>query len=237
MVQVEPSLVKYESPVMLSSAKEKSRKNNKKNVDTKKMIEGRDTEALLNSILPPREWVDNGQIWVQNVQSIPATRLDVITLQENLDRRLQEEQARETGICSIRAKLYSQVFDELIRQVTITCAERGLLLLRTRDEIRMNLHNLQTLYESSIAFGIRKALIAQQKKQKMENELRDLDGRKQELEDQLRELSEKCKNLEVSDEEAKEAETARHTEETEKLIKGNETLKGNLEALLSAPNS
>jgi len=101
----------------------------------------------------------------------------------------------------------------------------------------MNLHNLQTLYESSIAFGIRKALIAQQKKQKMENELRDLDGRKQELEDQLRELSEKCKNLELSDEEAREAETARHTEETEKLIKGNETLKGNLEALLSAPNS
>lgn len=166
MVQVEPSLVKYESPVMLSSAMEKGRKNNKKNIDTKKMVEGKDTEALLNSILPPREWVDNGQIWVQNVQSIPATRLDVITLQENLDRRLQEEQARETGICSTRAKLYSQVFDELIRQVTITCAERGLLLLRTRDEIRMNLHNLQTLYESSIAFGIRKALIAQQKKAK-----------------------------------------------------------------------
>lgn len=169
MVSVEPSLVKYESPVMLSSAKEKNRKKLKKKATPDKAIssaEGKDTEALLNSILPPREWVDNGQIWVQNVQSIPATRLDVITLQENLDRRLQEEQARETGICSIRGKLYSQVFDELIRQVTISCAERGLLLLRSRDEIRMNLHNLQTLYESSIAFGIRKALIAQQRKQK-----------------------------------------------------------------------
>jgi len=237
MVQVEPSLVKYESPVMLSSAKDKNRKNNKKSVDTKKMVEGKDTEALLNSILPPREWVDNGQIWVQNVQSIPATRLDVITLQENLDRRLQEEQARETGICSVRAKLYGQVFDELIRQVTITCAERGLLLLRTRDEIRMNLNNLQTLYESSIAFGIRKALIAQQKKQKMENDLRDLDGRKKELEDQLRELTEKYDSMEANEEETRAAETAQHTEEVEKLKKSNETLKGNLEALLSAPNS
>lgn len=49
--------------------------------------------------------------------------------------------------------------DELIRQVTINCAERGLLLLRIRDEIRMTISAYQILYESSIAFGIRKALM------------------------------------------------------------------------------
>lgn len=38
--------------------------------------------------------------------------------------------------------------DELIRQVTINCAERGLLLLRVRDEIRMTVAAYQTLYES-----------------------------------------------------------------------------------------
>lgn len=47
--------------------------------------------------------------------------------------------------------------DELIRQVTVNCAERGLLLLRVRDEIRMTIAAYQTLYESSIAFGMRKA--------------------------------------------------------------------------------
>lgn len=46
-------------------------------------------------------------------------------------------QARETGICPVREELYSQCLDELIRQVTISCAERGLLLLRVRDEMRM----------------------------------------------------------------------------------------------------
>jgi hypothetical protein len=46
-------------------------------------------------------------------------------------------QARETGICPVREELYAQCFDELIRQVTINCAERGLLLLRVRDEMRM----------------------------------------------------------------------------------------------------
>ena len=117
---------------------------------------------MVNSMLPPREWTEDGQLWVQYVSSTPATRLDVINLQEQLDRKLQQRQARETGICPIREELYAQCFDELIRQVTINCAERGLLLLRVRDEIRMTIAAYQTLYESSIAFGMRKALQAEQ---------------------------------------------------------------------------
>ena len=57
-----------------------------------------------------REWTEAGQLWVQQVSSTPATRLDVITLQEELDRRLQQRQARETGICPVRRELYSQCF-------------------------------------------------------------------------------------------------------------------------------
>ena len=91
------------------------------------------------------------------MSSTPATRLDVVNLQESLDRKLQQRQARETGICPVREELYAQCFDEVIRQVTINCAERGLLLLRVRDEVRMTIAAYQTLYESSIAFGMRKA--------------------------------------------------------------------------------
>ena len=40
----------------------------------------------------------------------------------------------------MRRELYAQCQDELIRQTTITCMERGLLLLRLRDESRMTLH-------------------------------------------------------------------------------------------------
>jgi len=60
------------------------------------------------------------------------------------------------------------ITDELIRQMTINCAERGLLLLRVRDELRMSIASYQTLYESSIAFGMRKALTAEQHKADME---------------------------------------------------------------------
>ena len=54
-------------------------------------------------------------------------------------RHALRSQARETGICPVREELYAQCFDELIREVTINCAERGLLLLRVRDEMRMTI--------------------------------------------------------------------------------------------------
>lgn len=66
------------------------------------------------------------------------------------------------------------LLDELIRQVTINCAERGLLLLRVRDEIQMTIAAYQTLYESSVAFGMRKALQAEQGKTDMEKRVRIL---------------------------------------------------------------
>ena len=40
-----------------------------------------ETEEILDSILPPREWEEGGQLWRQSVSSTPATRLDVINLQ------------------------------------------------------------------------------------------------------------------------------------------------------------
>merc|ERR1712000_284024 len=143
------------------------------------------TEDALNSILPPRESTEEGNLWVQYVSSTPATRVDVINLQEDLDKKLQQRQARETGICPVREELYSQCFDELIRQITIICAERGLLLLRVRDEARMRISAYETLYESSIAYGIRKALMAEQKKMEFESSISELKTSKQDLESQV----------------------------------------------------
>lgn len=39
------------------------------------------TEEILDNVLPPREWSEEGQLWVQRVSSTPATRLDVLNLQ------------------------------------------------------------------------------------------------------------------------------------------------------------
>merc|ERR1712072_35638 len=131
------------SPVVVTTARAAPKKGKKGPATPEKA--STQTEDILNSILPPREWTEDGTLWVQYVSSTPATRLDVVNLQESLDRKLQQRQARETGICPVREELYAQCFDEVIRQVTINFAERGLLLLRVRDEVRMTIAAYQTL--------------------------------------------------------------------------------------------
>lgn len=158
------SLVKYETPILVSKTlgKQGAKSTNSSAKTSASSIgapsDSSKTEDYLNSILPPNEYEKNGQLWLQYVSPIPATRLDVCILQQELDKKLQERQARETGICPIREDLYAQTFDEIIRQVTINCAERGFLLVRVRDEVKMTILAYQTLYESSIAYGMRKAM-------------------------------------------------------------------------------
>ena len=97
------------------------------------------SDDILNAILPPREWTETGKHYIQYVSHQAASRVDVARLREMLDQKLMERQARESGICPVREELFSQCFDEIIRQVTLGEPERGLLLLRVRDEIRMTI--------------------------------------------------------------------------------------------------
>lgn len=167
------------------------------------------------------------------MSSTPATRLDVINLQEHLDMKLQQRQARETGICPIRRELYTQCFDEVIRQVTINCAERGLLLLRIRDELKMTLAAFQTLYQSSIAFGMRKALQAEQGKEDLIAAADELQLQKIELEKTVVELKQKFEQAERRAAELREAEEKKHMEEIQFLRKTNQQLKTQLEGIIA----
>jgi len=226
------SLVQYDSPILVSTSGGKDAKGKK---GGKGMNDLTPTEDILNSILPPREWTEDGQLWVQYVSSTPATRSDVMQLQERLDQKLQQRQARETGICPIREELYAQCFDELIRQVTINCAERGLLLLRVRDEIRMTVACYQTLYESSIAYGMRKALQSEQTKVDMQTRIKQLESESRELEKQVGDLRQKCDILERRELDKRREDSAKHREEVEFMKKHNVTLRRELEQFLSVP--
>lgn len=182
-----------------------------------------------------REWTQDGQLWVQYVSSTPATRIDVINLQEHLDHQLQQRQARETGICPIREELYAQCFDELIRQTTMNCLQRGLLLVRVRDEIRMTIAAYQTLYESSIAFGMRKALMAEQRKGEMRALIASLSSQKAELEAQVASLEARIDDMQREEERRAAEEKREHEAEVAKLRETHDSLKTQLEDLLAPP--
>ena len=180
------SLVKYDTPYLISSTSQNKKtledlKESEEDANTylRNIINKDDDESLigfkysvkdaLNRLLPPKKITDKDQEWVQYVTCTPVAKSDVVNLQENLDRRLQTEQARETGICPIREKLYTECFDELIRQITLNCLERGILLTRIKKELNMTVNSYQSLYESSIAYGIRTLLLAEEEKKKKKN--------------------------------------------------------------------
>ena len=169
--------------------------------------------------------------------STPATKAEVLSLQEDLDRKLQQKQARETGICPIREELYAQCFDELIRQITINCAERGLLLVRVRDEIRMTIQAYQTLYESSIAFGMRKALQAEQRKTEMNNQIKELESQVRDLEGNVESLDQQIEDIEQEETKRQEDDEKAHKNEVDLYKRTNQKWKEELEKILSGASA
>uniref|UniRef100_A0A336LNR0 CSON009023 protein n=1 Tax=Culicoides sonorensis TaxID=179676 RepID=A0A336LNR0_CULSO len=225
--ELQTTLVRYNNPVLVVKHEEKKDEEVKERPSSAGAIvdSRKETEEILNSILPPRTWEEDGQLWTQTVSSTPATRQDVINLQEMLDTRLQQSQARETGICPVRRELYTQCFDELIRQVTINCAERGLLLLRVRDEIAMSMEAYETLYCSSVSFGMRKALQSQEGKEELQERIKLLEEEKDKLQNSITDMKIKADQAERRNAELRASEEKKHAEEVAFLKKTNTQLK------------
>nr|CEL70940.1 TPA: 33 kda inner dynein arm light chain, putative [Neospora caninum Liverpool] len=241
---MQSSLLKYRSPqveriISQDASKNRSRPKAPGEGASNQLVAIATTEDILDFILPPREWTENGQLWRQRVSSTPATRADVIALQEELDKRLKHRQAREYGLCPVREELYSQCFDEILRQdgvilqVTIACAERGLLLHRVRTELRTMTQAYQKLYESSAAFGMRKALQAEQRKEEMDERLESLNQSNKQLEQEVK-VMERYVEKTVQDATARmEQEEQDHKATVTALKKKSQKMKHELERLLS----
>ena len=171
-------------------------------------------EDIINSVLPPRMWEQaDGTTWMQYTSKTPASRTDVDAVEAALDLRLAQYQARAQGICPVRARLYAQVFDEMVRQGTIDLQERGLLLLRIRDEARMTRDAYEALYESSLTFSIRKQLQAESGVAELEAEIAQLAERKRDLEAQVNALRSKCDVVERRQAEKRQKDEKRRAEE------------------------
>merc|ERR1711916_177931 len=99
--------------------------------------------------------------------------------------------------------------------------------------IRMTIAAYQTLYESSVAFGMRKALQAEQGKADMEARLKQLETDKKDLERQVQELKAKCEAIEKRENERRQLEEKKHGEEIAFLKRSNIQLKTQLEGLLA----
>jgi dynein light intermediate chain len=95
--------------------------------------------------------------------------------------------------------------------------ERGLLLLRVRDEIKMTIAAYQTLYQSSVTFAMRKQLQAEHGKADLEKKIEELEAKKTKLENKVIELKSKIEAIEKRNRERREVEAKKREQEIEFL--------------------
>ena len=70
------SLVRYNNPVLIDKEEDPSPRAKSAPASTSAPDIRDETEEILDSILPPREWEEGGRLWRQSVSSTPATRYD-----------------------------------------------------------------------------------------------------------------------------------------------------------------
>ena len=227
--QLFPSLVKYDTPYLVSTTinnkndKEEIALNEEKTNSLIRNIFNRDSQSstsneftdysvkdALNLILPPKKIITNEQLWVQYVSCTPVTKAEVQNLKEGLDKRIKVLEAKETGICTVREQLYSECFDELIRQVTINCLERGILMMLVKTEYENQIKTYQNLYQSSIAYGIRSYLIIEEEKKRMNDENEQMEEECDELSSDIEALKKEIEELKIKDEEQRQELNEKH---------------------------
>ena len=201
----------------------KKKEENRKN-ETKEEKKNPVISETLNSMFPPKKFEENGHKYIQYVSPSPATREKSRDLFKALDQKLKERRAKEKGICPVREELYSQCFDEIIRQVTIDNPERGLLLLKVRDEIKMSIASYQILYESAILYGIRKQLQAEDARMKLKKELEEKEKKNIELTNKKIALEKKLQSLKQHFAERKEIEATKREKDLTFLTQQRESL-------------
>mmetsp|Transcript_6728 Transcript_6728/g.11292 ORF Transcript_6728/g.11292 Transcript_6728/m.11292 type:complete len:103 (-) Transcript_6728:110-418(-) len=97
----------------------------------------------------------------------------------------------------------------------------------------MTIQAYQTLYESSIAYGMRKALMAEQKKNEMQTNITQLKQACEELENEVQRLDQEIYDIIKKDEEDRQKDQKSHEDQVEYLKALNQDYKSDLEQLLS----
>ena len=190
---------------------------------------------FLDSILPPKKIIENDLIFYRFVSCDSAIVNDLIKLSHNLDNQLKIRGAKEKGICPIREELYFECFEELIREVTIVCMQRGDLLNRLKLEMNYTLNYYRKLYESLIASTIRKELIEKKKIIKLQNKYKSLEDEINDLENEINEKEQLFLKREKEENEKEEQASIDHNEAMKVLKFDNENKTNQAIKILTTP--
>lgn len=201
--------------------------------DGKLSVEAGQTTAgvVLEKIFPAFPAEDNeGAAMVSAASMGHLAKLDVIHLQEELETRCKTSNARPFGVCPVREGIYKDCFDEIIRQISVTCPERGELLAELQSEAAETQRTYDMLFESACQYGARKA-IERDLNRNMHEKLDHLTKEAAILENRVNEMRAKYEGLEKRFQERRQAEEKKHQEEVQFLKKGNMQLNNEIKRL------
>jgi dynein light intermediate chain len=157
---------------------------------------------------------------------------DFAGLSESLDQRLKEHNLGSTGLCPERHEVYKDCLDEVVLELTNIDPDQGALISRIRNELNMTSDAYKKLYESSVSFGLTKAIEARHENEKLHAKIDEILKEKVLLLDQNEYLKRKLRFVEKEAESKKEREMARYKFELRKLKNRNEQITRGLENCL-----
>ncbi|CUG93084.1 dynein arm light chain, putative [Bodo saltans] len=178
--------------------------------------------AALARIFPETEAGTDaeGFSMVDAASTVFTDRMSVIHLQDQIDKRCTAQEARPFGVDPIREGIYADGLAELIRQVTVLCPERGLLLNDLREEMQETNSTYDLLFESACQYATRKG-IERDVKRTMQKQLQELTVEVRTLENRVHELHAKYEGIDKRFNEQRAGEEKVHQEEVTFLKKGN----------------
>uniref|UniRef100_A0A183B0Q3 CCD27 protein n=1 Tax=Echinostoma caproni TaxID=27848 RepID=A0A183B0Q3_9TREM len=117
--------------------------------------------------------------------------------------------------------------------LTIHCAERGLLLLRVRNEVDTTLAALQSIYASGVVFGLQKSLAREADRNRQTVRIQQLEQEIAQLRKKIQIEALNCRALEEKEANRLAAATRRAEDDVNFLRKGHDQLKAQLEDILN----
>ncbi len=168
-----------------------------------------------------------------------VSNIDLTAISSSLDEALKESGVSSEGLCPKRHELYKDCFDSVILELTNVnddhSMEGAFLLSRIRDELNTTSDAYKKLYESSVSFGLSKAIEARKANEKLHIRIDEMLKEKREILDENEFLKRKLGMVQRSEERKRERDRTMYELDLRKLVGRNEKIKRGIEQeLLSA---
>ncbi len=157
---------------------------------------------------------------------------EVIGIAQSLDSALKAKNFDPDGLNPQRNELYKECFEQLISSLQ-NCPDLANLLSRIKDELTMTSDSYKKLYESSVTFGIRKALTARHENENLMSKNKSLSNENAYLKEQNEYLLRKISVLEQKTSDRKgERKVAKYKKEIKRMKDRTEAIKQHVEECL-----